>query len=529
MIDTRFNWLPKLLSRLHRSHLDLTEIGSWHPPIRTFQVRPADWGRLARFLAEFEARLCGLWGEDRGPQLRLYACLEKQGDYVLLKVEVPGERPELASWASVYPAANGLERHCRDLLGLHFSDSPDSRRWVRHQAWPETTFPLRKSEPMAGAPLLTTPPDSDYPFHRVEGEAVYEVPVGPVHAGIIEPGHFRFHALGETVLNLEIRLGYVHRGIEKRAEGQDIDGLLRLAGRVSGDSTVAHSWACAQALERATGTELPERALFLRALLLERERIGNHLGDIGAICNDVGFAFAQMQFSRLREGWLRVNQRHFGHRLLMDAVISGGVAVNPDRESGLALLRDCDSLRGELASLLPIIRDNQSLRSRLIGTGILRPEQARQLGCLGYVARASNCGRDLRVDGAQAPYDRLSVEKPVQEEGDVAARVIQRAEEIFASLNLIRQLVEKMPHGPNRVPLKAVTGDCAGLGLVEGWRGETLAYVRLNGAGRVSRYFPRDPSWFNWPALAVLIHDNIVPDFPVCNKSINGSYAGQDL
>ncbi len=529
MIDTRFSWLPKLLSRLRRSRVSVIEVRAWHTPIRTLQVQPADWGRLARFLAEFGARLSGLWAEDRDSRLRVYACLEKQGDYLLLKVEVPVDKPELASWSGVFPAANGLERHARDLLGIQFVESPDTRRWVRHQAWDETVYPLRRAEPVAGSPPSATPPDSDYPFHRIDGESVYEIPVGPVHAGIIEPGHFRFHAIGETVLNLEIRLGYVHRGLEKKAEGLLSSELLRLAGRVSGDSTLAHAWACARAMENAAGTVLPERAQYLRALLLERERVANHLGDIGAICNDVGFAFAQMQFSRLREQWLRDNARLYGHRLLMDQITAGGVACNPDPAACRHQRDQAELLRRELTTLLPILQDNQSLRSRLIGTGILDKADALRLGCLGYVGRASGCGYDVRRDSPGFPYDHLNVERPVQTEGDVAARVTQRAEEIFASLSLIRQIIEKLPHGPHQGSWQPPSRECAGLGVVEGWRGETLAYVRLDPGGRVSRYFPRDPSWFNWPALAVLIHDNIVPDFPVCNKSINGSYAGHDL
>ena len=529
MTDNRFNWMPKLLSRLRKSRVEVAEVPSWHDPVRTLWVQARDWGRLATYLQEFGCRLAGLWGEDRLERLRVYACLEKQGDYLLLKVEVPVTEPQLASWTAVYPGVNRLERHTRDLLGVTFLDSPDNRRWPRHQAWPEDVYPLRKSEPLTGySPDDETPADSDYPFQSVAGEAVYEIPVGPVHAGIIEPGHFRFHAIGETVLNLEARLGYTHKGIEKIAEGRTAEELLKLAGRVSGDSTVAHSWAAAQALERAAGIEPPARARYLRALLLERERIGNHLGDIGAICNDVGFAFAQMQFSRLRERWLRDNEQLFGHRLLMDQLLPGGVR-HPLQGGAISTIREaCDRLREELDSLLPLLRDNQSLRDRLLGTGILTPEQASRLGCLGYVARASGCRYDVRCDSPWPPYESISIQRPLQQSGDVAARVIQRAEEVYASLDAVRQLLDKLPPGPLRAHWpEAATG--AGMGMVEGWRGEVLAYVRLNGEGRVERFFPRDPSWFNWPALAVLIHDNIVPDFPVCNKSVNGSYAGQDL
>lgn len=529
MTDTRFNWMPKLLARLRKSHIDVTEVPAWHDPVRTLRVQARDWGRLAAYLREFDCRLAGLWAEDRGSRLRVYACLEKRGDYLLLKVEVPEEAPELASWTPVYPGVNRLERHARDLLGVRFLDSPDNRRWPRHRAWPEDRYPLRKSEPLAGhSPDADTPADTDYPFQSVAGDAVYEIPVGPVHAGIIEPGHFRFHAIGETVLNLEARLGYTHKGTEKIAEGRTPEQLLTLAGRVSGDSTVAHAWAAAQALERAVGVEPPARALYTRALLLERERIGNHLGDIGAICNDVGFAFAQMQFSRLRELWLRDNQRLFGHRLLMDQLCPGGARGDLDADAAAVMRRAGDRLRRELDELLPLIRANQSLRDRLLGTGILTGDQARRLGCLGYVARASDCGYDVRCDSPSPPYDRLHIQKPVQTAGDVAARVVQRAEEIFASLDALGQILDGLPSGPMRTPW-AQAHACAGLGVVEGWRGEVLSYVRLNQEGLVERFFPRDPSWFNWPALAVLIHDNIVPDFPVCNKSINGSYGGQDL
>ncbi|MBI2380384.1 MAG: NADH-quinone oxidoreductase subunit C [Gammaproteobacteria bacterium] len=529
MSQSRFTWLPKLLSRLAKSRLALSECPDAPRPALAYGVQAEDWGRLPVYLQEQGCRFAGLWAEVRDGRLAVLACVEKQGDYLVFETEVPIAKPELGSWSPVYPGANRLERHARDLLGLVFLNSPDARRWTRHQAWGEDEHPLRKDFPAEGHGSAPTPADAGYPFERVEGEAVYEIPVGPVHAGIIEPGHFRFHALGETVLNLEARLGYVHKGIEKLAEGRDGAGLLRLAARVSGDSAVAHAWAAAQALERTSGAEVPERGLMLRALLAERERIANHLGDIGAICNDVGFSFAHMQFGRLRELWLRRNAALFGHRLLFDTLVPGGVARNLDKDGVLALLADCRALRKEVTSLFPVLRDSQSLRDRLMGAGVLAKDQAQRLGCLGFVARASGIDYDLRRDHGYAPYERLSLEHPLHQAGDVAARVLQRAEEIYASLGAIRQLLDRLPHGPIAVSLKPPEPGTRGLGLVDGWRGEILSYVRFGEGGRVSRYFPRDPSWFNWPALEVLIHGNIVPDFPVCNKSINGSYAGVDL
>lgn len=531
MIEKHFAWLPKLLARLKKSGVEVFDLktGTGDEAIRAIMVSADHWGRIATYLSQRQCRLAGLWGEDRGEVLRVTACVEKGGAYLLVKAEVPRHTPEIDTWSNLYPAANRLERHARDMLGLEFKSSADPRRWTRHQAWPKRYFPLRQEASLAGHPPKQTPADAQYPFHRVEGEAVYEIPVGPVHAGIIEPGHFRFHAIGETVLNLEARLGYVHKGIEKLAEGRDAAGLARLAGRVSGDSTVAHAWAAMQAAERAVHLEVPERALYLRAVLCERERIANHLGDIGAICNDVGFVFAQIQFSRLRELWLRRNRELFGHRLMMDCIVPGGVRHDVSGDAAKTLLADVHSLRTEFTELLKILRNTHSLRDRLIATGVLHYEDAQRLGCLGYVGRASGLNYDARLDSPYPPYDQLNVERVLHKEGDVAARLFQRAQEVYASMNLLRQALDKLPHGPLTVAWQPPSPDVAGIGIVEGWRGEILTFVRFNAEGRVARYFPRDPSWFNWPALEILIHGNIVPDFPVCNKSVNGSYSGCDL
>jgi Ni,Fe-hydrogenase III large subunit len=422
-----------------------------------------------------------------------------------------------------------MERHLRDLFGIVLPDHPDRRRWTRHQAWPEHCYPLRHDFPASGHAPKRAPADSGYPFVPVLGSGVYQIPVGPVHAGIIEPGHFRFQAVGETVLQLEERLGYVHKGIEKIAVGRDPAALARLAGRVSGDTTVAHSWAACMAMERAAGVDVPPRALAVRAILAERERIANHLGDIGAICNDVGFAFMLMHFGRLREDWQRGNQAVFGHRLLMDRIVPGGVTHSLTGQCIEQLRQQNRSVSAQLEVLTPILDDDPSLEDRLAGTGILSREEAQRLGALGYVGKASGMDCDVRRDHRYAPYDQLDVQSPCLAEGDVAARVQIRVEEIRHSLNLLDALLERLPEGPVDAPWPAVPAGVEGIGLVEGWRGEILSYVRFGGDGRVARYFPRDPSWFAWPALERLIHGNIVPDFPVCNKSVNGSYSGHDL
>lgn len=529
MIDSRQARIIKLLARLQKGIVPASRTNCGTGPLSSIQVGAENWGRVSGYLTKRQCRLANLWGEDRGETLRVSVCMEKHGVYFLITADISKDLPEIESWSGAYPGANRLERHAHDMLGLIFTHSPDNRRWTRHQAWPDGYFPLRHDPVPFQTSTSGTPADAAYPFHRIEGDAVYEIPVGPVHAGVIEPGHFRFHAVGESVLNLEQRLGYVHKGIEKLAEGRDVDGLLRLASRVSGDSTVAHAWAAAQAAERAAVVTPPERAQFLRALFCERERIANHLGDIGAICNDVGFTFAHMQFSRLRELWLRRHYELLGHRLLMDCIVPGGVRSDLDQNATSILRADIEILSREITDLESILSENLSLRDRLIDTGVLRKEHAQRLGCLGIVARASGLPYDVRVDSAYTPYEQLDIERPLQQQGDVAARVMQRQREIYASLSILRQLLEKLPHGPIKTPWKNPSVDAAGIGIVEGWRGEIVTFLRFDIEGKVSRFFPRDPSWFNWPALEILIHGNIVPDFPVCNKSVNGSYSGCDL
>lgn len=491
-------------------------------PACVLRLPASAWHEAGTALAQSGARFAGLWIDDGAAPWQAMALFAADGDLLLLAATL--DDAVLPSLSALYPAAGRIERSWHDLLGVRFDGATDARRWLRHRAWDAAQHPLaRTAQPPALAPA-----DSDYPFARIDGDGVHEVPVGPIHAGIIEPGHFRIATVGEHALKLEVRLGYVHRGIQARARGCDAAGLLRLAARVSGDSAVAHAWAAAQAMENAMDCIVPPRALALRALLLERERIANHLGDAGAIANDVGFSFAHMQFSALRERWQRRNAECFGHRLLFDTLRPGGVGTDLDPRDAATLRTDHDALREALRPLVDIVLDHPSLDDRLIGTGVLDAEDARVLGCLGYVARASGHDMDARRDAPCAPYDRLNVHVPVYTQGDVAARLRVRLDEIGVALDLMDALLAHLPGG-------AVGGTWqhpnhgTGLGRVEGWRGETLAWVRLDANGRVACYAPRDPSVMNWAALERLLPGNIVPDFPVCNKSVNGSYAGHDL
>lgn len=528
--DRRLAWVEEYSARLREELVGVRRrSASVLAPAQVLAVDPEDWARAGAVAAAFGCRWAAFWADLQGDTLLVRSALEKGGCHLVLETRVPLTSPRLASLTPQFPAADRPERHAHDLLGLELVDHPQPHRWTRHQAWPETRYPLRPDDfPPSEKPPGATPPDPDYPFARVDGSGVFEIPVGPVHAGIIEPGHFRFHAVGEEVLRLEERLGYVHKGIEKLAVGRDAEGLARLAGRVSGDSTVAHTWAACQALERAVGCAVPPRALHLRALLAERERVANHLGDIGAICNDVAFAFALAQLGRLREVWQRRNHQCFGHRMLMDVVVPGGVRGDIGVGGQGNLRADHRSLREEVEVLFDLLEDNPSLMDRLVTTGRLDPETAGRMGAVGYVGRASGQAFDARRDSPYPPYDGLEVRVPVFSEGDVAARMRVRMEEVRVSLDLMDELLDTLPPGATRAPWPAGAGG-EGLGVVEGWRGEVLTYVRLDGAGRVARFFPRDPSWLTWPALEQLILGNIVPDFPVCNKSVNGSYSGHDL
>ena len=369
-----------------------------------------------------------------------------------------------------------------------------------------------------------------YPFVKVEGQGVHEIPVGPVHAGIIEPGHFRFSVVGERILRLEERLGYVHKGIEKRFEGMSLQHAAKLAGRVSGDSTVAYAWAYAMAAEGIAAIVLPERAVWLRALFLERERIANHLGDLGYLGNDVALSFGFAQFWILKEQMLRNNAELFGHRYLMDRIIPGGVAADLTALGKSRLFEESAMLEREVRVLRGIYDEHAGVQDRFIGAGRIEPKLAARLGLCGLAGRASSQAWDARVQFPCAPYDKLDVQMATYRNGDVAARVIVRFEELFESLRLQREILAHLIHDDAlSVPLEKLPAHGFGAGMVEGWRGEVMVAIHTGVDGNLVRVHPHDPSWQNWPALEHAVLGNIVPDFPLINKSFNLSYSGHDL
>lgn len=420
-----------------------------------------------------------------------------------------------------HPPALRLERAIHDLFGLTAEESPDSRPWLDHGAW-EIRFPLGKASPSSGP--------TAYPFLPAQGEELHQVPVGPVHAGIIEPGHFRFTAAGETVVRLEERLGYVHRGVEGLLRGAEVEHAAQLAARISGDTTAAYSSAFAQAVEAAADVEAPPLAHWLRALCVEIERVANHLGDIGAICNDAAFARMHAFCAIFREKMLRAADGCFGHRLMMDQIVPGGIRTVPSGEALRRLRGISEEIAGSLPEILHVYETTPSLQDRVVGTGVLPRALASQYACGGVVGRASGRLFDARCHLAYPPYASLRFSVPVREEGDVDARISIRLREIEQSLGLIQQISDGLPEGPASRPLRqerVVPGE--GVALVEGFRGDIFAWVRLDERARVERCHFRDPSWFQWPLLEAAIHGNIIADFPLCNKSFNCSYSGHDL
>jgi Ni,Fe-hydrogenase III large subunit len=475
------------------------------------------WRDLGRQLGDGLLTLAGLWGDAGVVHMALLDAT--RGELAIASLACDGGK--FPSVGAYHAPAIRLERAIQDLFGYEAVGAPDPRPWLDHGRWP-VLAPLgaRTASPTAVAP---------YAFLPAEGEGLHQIPVGPVHAGIIEPGHFRFHAGGETIVRLEERLGYTHKGVEALMAGASLDRAAQLAARTSGDSTVAYSIAFSRAVESALGVEVPGRGIWLRALMAELERIANHLGDIGAICNDASFALMHAHTGILRERVLRAAHACFGHRLMMDVVAPGG--TNTDlTSSGVALIRDLMAKIGAAFPALIELYDNTtSLQDRTVGTGVLRPDLARQYGCGGYIGRASGRSFDARRDFAYAPYDQLEFETPVLHEGDVNARVWIRIREVQQGLRLIPQILDRMPPGDIRAEVAGAGEPREGLALVESFRGDILVWVRLGADGGVERCHLRDPSWFQWPLLEAAIEGNIVADFPICNKSFNCSYSGHDL
>ncbi|HZQ87657.1 MAG TPA: NADH-quinone oxidoreductase subunit C [Acidimicrobiales bacterium] len=477
----------------------------------------------AKVLLDRGWRLALVAGHDDGTEVRVvYLFTAGPPDERLeLRVHLDAREPVVPSLAAVSFPASRFERELRDLFGVTPVGHPKPARLVLHQHWPHDWHPMRRD---AGPAPIMSDEQLPFPFLQVDGPGVYEIPVGPVHAGLIEPGHFRFSVVGETILTMRARLWYVHKGIERLFEGHDIYSAVRLAERISGDTAVGHNLAYCLAVEDACEADVPDHDQLLRALLLELERLYNHVADIGALCNDVGFGVVHAHAQRIRERLLRLNATVTGHRLLRGAITPGATRVQ-----ALPAATELIAVADDLQEVVDIALANPTVIDRFSDTAVLNIDDAADIGVVGPVGRASG----LPLDARHAhPFANVPFGPPDAgpTRGDVLSRFEVRVQEVRHSVALIVAILDRVDGGPGPpVALDFERRRDSGVGIVEGWRGTITHRVEIGPGGRVYRLKVVDPSFFNWPALAIALADTIVPDFPLANKSFNLSYAGNDL
>jgi Ni,Fe-hydrogenase III large subunit len=472
---------------------------------------------IYELLGRSHVRLVSLFGTlspEGRPCVRYILDLGEQA-YRIVEQPVTGALPSVTP---LTPAAAWYERELADQFGVEITGHPDLRPLLLHENWPDSVHPL--VDDVTKVPVARR----EYRFLKVKGDGVCEVPVGPVHAGIIEPGHFRFSVVGDTVLRLELRHFYTHKGTEKLFQGTPITSGSLLAESVSGDNCFAHAVAYCQAIENATGIEAPRRAQALRLIGLELERMLAHLVDVGALCGDVGFTVPAPFTARLKEMLLRASTEQLGTRYWRGIAVPGGVKT--DLHDPAALAQVVKVVAGEFAQLAQMILDTPSVQNRFEGTGILKREVARDLGVVGPAARASGVKIDVRRDHPYGMYRKLATEVPNFHYGDVLARARVRIEETAISARMIGEMVNTLPGGPLCAALPDRVS-AEGHGAVESPRGELLYWISVQ-AGRVARCHIKSPSFQNWPALPLAMPGNIIADFPLINKSFNLSYSGCD-
>ncbi|RAI46115.1 hydrogenase expression protein HypE [Rhodoplanes roseus] len=486
-------------------------------PWPRYEVDTTAFEAIAQALGDGEREMLALWA-DTG---MVHMALRRIGEApcVVSTAVIDGRFPSVGCR---HAPAIRPERAIRDLYGYEPVGAPDLRPWLDHGAW-TLAHPL-------GSRGQAVPRDpADYDMLPVVGEGLHQIPVGPVHAGIIEPGHFRFTANGETVVRLEERLGYVHKGIDVLTTNVPVEQAAKVVARVSGDSTVAASFAYALAVEAALGIEVPRRAAVIRGVMAELERLANHFGDIGAICNDAAFAIMLAHCGIYRERILAASAAVFAHRLMMDTIVPGGVTTNVTAEGARLIAAALDEISPAFDEIVRLYEDTPSIQDRTCGTGHLAADLAVRFAAGGPVGRASARDFDARRDLAYAPYAGRDFEVPVLTAGDVDARVQIRIREVAASMKMIREWLRALPVGPILAPVPDAVAPCEGIAVTEAFRGDLLVWLRLLPGRKVARCHVRDASWFQWPLLEAAIEGNIVADFPLCNKSFNCSYSGHDL
>jgi Ni,Fe-hydrogenase III large subunit/Ni,Fe-hydrogenase III component G len=473
------------------------------------------------------------------PVMMLFACDERKergsfaincafvdfrnSQWIIVSMGIPQDNPSFDTLAKSMHSATLFEREIWEMFGIEPKENPDLRRLRLHdEVWPKGSYPLRKDFKITQAENL-----SDYKFAKVEGGGIFEVPVGPVHAGIIGPGHFRFSVAGEPIINLELRLGFTHRGVEKLFEGKLYTDAAGLAECVSGDSSFAHSLAFTQAAEKISGVKVSPQVNTLRAIFLELERMYNHVNDIGGIALDVGFSFPHAYASIVKEAILQLNEKLCGNRYLRKINLVGGVRQVIAETENQLLLRSLKSIKYDFGELVRILNSSVSFMDRVDTTGVLRKKTAEDLGVVGLVARASGIPTDLRKY-FPGVYKQARFKMATQESGDVLARLRVRIFEFEESCRLIEFFSARINQDEKAMAdLQLKSGSA--LGYAEGWRGPVLYWLKTDPTGLIERCKIVDPSFLNWQGLAYAVLGNIIPDFPLCNKSFDLSYSGNDL
>jgi Ni,Fe-hydrogenase III large subunit len=460
-------------------------------------------------------RLTGLFGRRLDSGVRLLALLAQDRDAVIetLATDLPATSLAYPALTPELAQAHWFERE----LAEQFAIRPEDHPWLKAVRYPHAT-------PHVGPAI-----PGDYPFYRVEGEEVHEVAVGPVHAGIIEPGHFRFQCHGEDVLHLEIQLGYQYRGVERLLEGAPPARGLVLTESIAGDTCIGHALAYCEALEALGGCRVPVRALVLRGVALELERLANHVGDLGALGADIGFLPAAAYFGRLRGEFLNLTMELTGNRYGRGFLCPGGVFQDLTLDMATAFRARLEQARADLERIAELFFSRASVLERLEATGVVERDQAEELGLVGPAGRASGCDRDVRRDHPSGVFRFTHIPALRLDSGDVYARATVRRLECTHSLNFLNDQLAALSPGPIHTVCPPPRPEHLAVSLVEGWRGEILHLLVTDGAGRVVRHKVKDPSFHNWMGLALALRGNQISDFPLCNKSFNLSYAGHDL
>ena len=477
-------------------------------------------GSLVSLFANDERSICGKYG------IYYVFAIKEEGFFLILKYGVGAENPTFKSITIDIHQAHLYEREIRDLFGIIPEGHPDSRRFVFHGNWPENTYPLRKDFDGKHKPHFEK---NDQEFVKIEGTGVFEIPVGPVHAGIIEPGHFRFSVAGEPIINLEAQLYFVHKGIEKLSEGTSIEKCFYISERISGDETFSNSLAFCQAIEKIAGVVVPQRASYSRVVFAETERLISHFGDLSGICVDVAYGFAASQFNMLR-GWMyQLTEELTGSRFLRSVNKPGGIRKDFITSNEKKIIDLIKVIKKELDDTVKITKASSFFIDRVENTGVLKNSIALDMNATGPAGRASGIKYDVRREFPYEMYGSTVFNIPEHDYGDVNSRMNVKIEECYEAIKIITQAVEAMKAGEILSPITEVKPYEFALGYTESPRGENIHWVMTGENNTIFRYKVRTPSFCNWPALCHAVKGNTVPDFPLINKSFNLSYAGNDL